>query len=65
MLQKKFQAPIVTAISPAETFYPTDADPLSYFSRNKENSYYVANIVPKLNKLKKEFSAQPKSEEAK
>jgi len=65
MRQGTFKVPIVTSIEPASTFYPTDADHLDYFNRNKQKPYCVANIVPKLEKLKKEFGDQVKSEEAK
>jgi len=65
MRQKAFQAPIVTSIEQADTFYPSDEDHLDYFNRNKEKPYCVANIVPKLEKLRKDFGDHLKSEEAK
>ncbi|KAA5538506.1 peptide-methionine (S)-S-oxide reductase MsrA [Roseiconus nitratireducens] len=63
MRQKTFRSPIVTSIEDAETFYPTDADHSNFFNRNKQSPYCVANIVPKLEKLQKEFGDQLKSEE--
>ncbi len=64
--QKTFRSPIVTSIEDADTFYPTDeADHLNYFNRNKNKPYCVANIVPKLEKLRKEFGDQLKSEKDK
>lgn len=63
--QRTFRAPIVTAIDSADTFYPTDADHLNYFARNARKPYCVANIVPKLEKLKKEFGDQLKAEKTK
>ena len=63
--QRAFRAPIVTLIEDADTFYPTDEDHLNYFNRNKQKPYCVANIVPKLQKLQKEFGDQLKAQEAK
>ena len=65
MRQKAFGAPILTSIEDAETFFPTDADHLNFFNRNKQNPYCVANIVPKLEKLRKEFGDQLKPEKDK
>ena len=65
MRQKAFRSPIVTAIENADTFYPTDADHLNFFNRNKQNPYCVANIIPKLEKLRKDFGDQLKSEKDK
>ncbi len=60
--QKTFRSPIVTLIQPADTFFPTDVDHLNYFNRNPDKPYCVNNIVPKLEKLKKEFSEQLNSD---
>ncbi len=54
--QKAFRSPIVTKIEKAKEFYPTDADHLNYFNRNSKKQYCETYIVPKLEKLKKEFS---------
>lgn len=63
--QKVFNAPIVTSIEQADIFYPTDQDHVDYFNRNKEKPYCVVKIVPKLEKLQKEFHAQLKAGDAK
>ncbi|MCC9602300.1 peptide-methionine (S)-S-oxide reductase MsrA [Stieleria sp. JC731] len=61
--QKTFRSPIVTLIEDAETFYPTDVEEhFNYFNLNKNKPYCVANIVPKLGKLQKEFADQLKPE---
>jgi len=66
MRQKAFRSPIVTSIENAVIFYPTDEeDHLDYFNRNKQNPYCVTNIVPKLEKLRKEFGDHLKPEDAK
>ncbi len=63
MRQKAFRARIVTAIEQADTFYRTDQDHSNYFNRNKQNPFCVANIVPKLEKLRKEFGDHLNSDE--
>ncbi|MEM8912660.1 MAG: peptide-methionine (S)-S-oxide reductase MsrA [Planctomycetota bacterium] len=60
--QKAFRAPIVTSIEQAATFYPTNEDHVNYFNKNKQAPYCVANIVPKLEKLRDLFGNQVKLE---
>lgn len=60
--QKTFRAPIVTTLERAAKFYPTDADHLNYFNRNPSKAYCKTYIVPKLEKLEKQFSDQLKPE---
>ncbi|QDV61048.1 Peptide methionine sulfoxide reductase MsrA [Crateriforma conspicua] len=62
MGKKVFRSRIVTFIEPADTFYPTDADHVDYFNRNQNKPYCVANVVPKLEKLRKDFAGQLKPE---
>ncbi|MCA9135178.1 MAG: peptide-methionine (S)-S-oxide reductase, partial [Planctomycetales bacterium] len=64
--QKAFRSPIVTQIEDAGAFYPTDeTEHLNYFNQNKGKAYCVANIVPKLQKLRDEFGDHLKEEDAK
>lgn len=63
MRRKTFPKPIVTLIKEADTFYPTDQDHRNYFNRNKDKRYCVVNIIPKLEKLKKEFGDHLVAEE--
>jgi peptide-methionine (S)-S-oxide reductase len=50
-----FPAPIVTAVSPQTPFYPAEAYHQDFLSRNPNNSYIVANDLPKLAALKSTF----------
>ena len=47
---------IVTEISPFESFYPAEEYHQDYFRKNPSQSYCVATIPPKLEKLKKKFA---------
>ncbi len=53
--QPEFNAPIVTAISRASTFYPAEAYHQDYFSQNPEQPYCAYLIAPKLAKFSKMF----------
>jgi peptide-methionine (S)-S-oxide reductase len=48
--------PIVTEISPLQTFYPAESYHQNYFQENPGNPYCQQVLVPKLQKLKKMFS---------
>jgi peptide-methionine (S)-S-oxide reductase len=51
--QAHFQPPIVTEITPADTFYPAENYHQNYYNENKsKNSYCRYVIEPKLKKLK-------------
>lgn len=52
-----FAAPIVTEVSPLETFYAAEDYHENYFARNPENPYCQAVISPKLAKFRKTFSS--------
>ncbi len=49
--QAAFAAPIVTEISPAETFYPAEDDHQNYFRDNPGAPYCQMLIAPKLREL--------------
>lgn len=51
-----FADPIVTEVSPLETFWPAEDYHENYFNRNPENPYCQAVISPKLAKFRKTFS---------
>lgn len=55
--------PIVTEISPAETFYTAEAYHQSYFAKNPNQGYCAFVIAPKLDKFKKVFKEKLKSAE--
>jgi peptide-methionine (S)-S-oxide reductase len=57
-----FDAPIVTEIAPATTFYPAEAYHQEYFRRNEAKMYCQAVIAPKVAKLRKQYSSRLKAE---
>ncbi|WP_186737089.1 peptide-methionine (S)-S-oxide reductase MsrA [Spirosoma utsteinense] len=58
-----YSSPIVTEISPAETFYTAEAYHQSYFAKNPNQGYCAFVIAPKLDKFKKVFKEKLKSVE--
>ncbi len=50
-LQGKFSAPIVTELSPVETFYPAEEYHQSYYGNNPTAMYCQMVIAPKLKKV--------------
>jgi peptide-methionine (S)-S-oxide reductase len=57
-----YSNPIVTEISPAETFYPAEAYHQNYFKNNPNQGYCAFVIAPKLDKFKKVFREKLKEE---
>jgi peptide-methionine (S)-S-oxide reductase len=57
-----FSNPIVTEISPAETFYPAEAYHQDYFKNNPNQGYCAFVIAPKLDKFKKVFREKLKEQ---
>lgn len=53
---KVFKKPIVTEVSLLTKFYPAEAYHQDFVKRNPRHPYVVVNALPKLRKLKKEFS---------
>jgi methionine-S-sulfoxide reductase len=60
--EQVFDAPIVTEIVPADTFYPAEDYHQDYYSRNARQGYCQAVIVPKLEKFRKVFKDLLKEE---
>ena len=52
---KSFPSPIVTEITPIETFYPAEKYHQSYFELNPNQGYCQMVIRPKVEKFQKEF----------
>lgn len=52
-----FADPIVTEVSPLETFYPAEDYHKNYYERNPGNPYCQAVISPKLAKFRRTFSS--------
>jgi peptide-methionine (S)-S-oxide reductase len=57
---KIWPAPIVTAVSPAPTFWPAEDDHQNYFANNPEQSYCQFVVAPKAAKLRKVFAGRLK-----
>jgi peptide-methionine (S)-S-oxide reductase len=54
--EKVFDRPIVTEVTPLGIFYPAEDYHQNYYRQNREkNSYCIAVIDPKINKLRKNF----------
>ena len=53
--------PIVTEITPLDTFYPGEAEHQDYFNRNPWNGYCNAVIPPKVAKLRKLYADRLKA----
>ncbi len=57
---KVFKNPVVTQISQAPIFYEAEDYHKNYYQRNKEQSYCSYVILPKMNKLQKNFQSKLK-----
>lgn len=57
-----YTRPIVTEISPTETFYEAEAYHQSYFANNPNQGYCAFVVAPKLDKFKKVFKEKLKAE---
>jgi peptide-methionine (S)-S-oxide reductase len=56
-----FDAPIVTTLEAATTFYPAEAYHQNYYAQNRLQPYCMAVITPKVSKFRKQFSERLKS----
>lgn len=59
--QGVFDAPIVTQLSPATTFYPAEEYHQGYFKQNPTQGYCQAVINPKVQKFRKLYASKLKS----
>ncbi|MBU0697249.1 MAG: peptide-methionine (S)-S-oxide reductase MsrA [Bacteroidetes bacterium] len=60
--EKVFDNPIVTEVSPIETFYPAESYHQDYFINHRSQGYCMAVIEPKLQKFAKNFKDKIKPE---
>lgn len=51
-----YDDPIVTEVSPLETFYEAEEYHQNYFEKNPSSTYCQVNINPKLSKLRERFA---------
>lgn len=58
--EKVYPNPIVTKVSKASVFYPAENYHQNYYSRNQGQSYCHYVITPKVEKVRKQFSAKLK-----
>lgn len=61
-LEKVYDKPIVTEITPASEFYKAEDYHQNYFNDNSMKPYCVAVIQPKLNKFAKDFTEKIRPE---
>ena len=59
--QKVFDAPIVTTLEPATTFYVAEDYHQDYYAQNKLQPYCMAVITPKVSKFRKQFTERLRS----
>jgi len=57
---KVWDAPIVTQLVPAETFYPAEDYHQEFFKRNPHQGYCMAVVSPKVSKFRKNFTSKLK-----
>lgn len=55
-----YNDPIVTELSPLDTFYPAEEEHHNYYEQNPEQGYCQMVISPKLTKFKKMYAAKLK-----
>lgn len=60
---KVWDAPVVTEIAAATTFYPAEEYHQEYFKRNPHQGYCMAVVSPKVSKFRKNFAAKLKRQE--
>jgi peptide-methionine (S)-S-oxide reductase len=52
-----FGKPIVTVVGPLQKFYPAEGYHQDFVRRNPDHRYVVANAIPKIQKVRREFPA--------
>lgn len=50
-----YDDPLVTEVTPLDTFYPAEAYHQEYFARNPDQPYCRVVVAPKVSKLRKQF----------
>ena len=59
--EKVFEDPLVTAIEPAQKFYPAEAYHQEYFENHPYQPYCAFVVAPKVQKFRKKFAGRVKS----
>lgn len=55
-VQQYYDAPIVTEVTPASTFWPAEDYHQRYFQKNPDNAYCAAVVAPKVAKLRRTWA---------
>lgn len=55
-ISKVWDAPIVTEITPFQSFYPAEDYHLDYYQRNRQQPYCQVVIAPKVSKLRQRYA---------
>ncbi len=58
--EKAFGGPIVTEVTPAQTFYVAESYHQEYFANNSRQPYCQSVVAPKVAKFRKKFAAKVK-----
>jgi methionine-S-sulfoxide reductase len=60
--EKVFADPIVTAVEPAQTFYPAEDYHQNYYANNKFQPYCMFAVAPKVKKIRQKFAERVKAQ---
>jgi len=59
--EKVFADPIVTAVEPAQTFWPAENYHQNYFANNPNQPYCMFAVAPKVKKVRQKFASRVKA----
>jgi len=59
--EKVFDKPIVTAVEPAQTFYPAEDYHQNYYANNPYQPYCMFAVAPKVKKIRQKFAGRVKA----
>src|SRR5271167_3899911 len=60
--EKVFSDPIVTAVEPAQTFYPAEDYHQDYFKNHPFQPYCMFTVAPKIKKVRQKFASRVKAQ---
>jgi peptide-methionine (S)-S-oxide reductase len=56
-----FDSPIVTAVEPAQTFWPAENYHQNYYANNPYQPYCMFAVAPKVKKIRQKFAGRVKA----
>ena len=59
--EKVFDKPIVTAVEPAQTFWPAEDYHQNYYANNTHQPYCMFTVAPKVKKIRQKFAERVKA----